>query len=542
MNSLYLFIIDCANYKINYYKRTLLREVELKMNFPVIKKASYILVNTPDMVIHNGTTQTLEKQTNPDSEYLKAIKNNLRSFEDVVAYAPNQTYIGNITPEELGEMPRPWVGKNVENSNRFGKYGEIMPQDEFYGLMKISDVFDLVLLEESFVETIKEKLAKHPLLKEKAGKITGDEMAKIEELVNNAGAEGLYVDGNLVGCVRRAHEFDPNLSAHYMLENLAVKSSGVLAGMHLVDNLNVPVEEIGYIIECSEEAIGDMNQRGGGNVAKSIGEVVGLSGATGSDMRGFCAGPTHALINAASLVKSGIFKNVLVIAGGATAKLGMNGKDHIKKELPVLEDCLGGFAILVSENDGVSPILRTDIIGKHTIGHGASPQAVLEALVLDPLTAAGLKVTDVDKYAPEMQTPDITEPAGAGDVPTQNYKMIGALAVKKGQLDRKELPGFIKEHGYQGYAPTQGHIPSGVPIVGHGIDHIKDGVLNNFMIIGKGSLFLGRMTNLFDGVSILVEKNTGKLDNESGVSKEEVKSMVADAMKDFASFLMNSDK
>ena len=352
------------------------------MNFPVIKKASYILVNTPDMVIHNGTTQTLEKQTNPNSEYLKAIKSHLRSFEEVVAYAPNQTYIGNITPEELGEMPRPWVGKNIENANRFGKFGEVMPQDEFYGLMKISDVFDLVLLEESFVETIREKLAKHPLLKEKVEKIVGDEMAKIESLVNNAGAEGLYIDGNLVGCVRRAHEFDPNLSAHYMLENLAVKSSGVLAGMHLVNNLDVPVEEIGYIIECSEEAIGDMNQRGGGNIAKAIGEVIGLSGATGSDIRGFCAGPTHALINASSLVKSGIFKNVLVIAGGATAKLGMNGRDHIKKELPVLEDCLGGFAILVSENDGVSPVLRTDIIGKHTIGHGASPQAVLEALVL----------------------------------------------------------------------------------------------------------------------------------------------------------------
>ena len=68
MNSFYPFIIDCANYKINYYKRTLLREVEFKMNFPVIKKASYILVNTPDMVIHNGTTQTLERQTNPNSE------------------------------------------------------------------------------------------------------------------------------------------------------------------------------------------------------------------------------------------------------------------------------------------------------------------------------------------------------------------------------------------------------------------------------------------------------------------------------------------
>ncbi len=470
------------------------------MNFPVLKKASYILVNTPDMVIHNGTTQTLERETNHNSEYLENLKNHLRPFEEVVAYAPNQTYIGNLTPEQLGEMPRPWFGKNVDNSNRFGKFGEIMPQDEFYGLMKISDVFDLVILESTFAEEVKEKLSKHPLIAEKAEKIVGDSIEKVQDLVNNSGAEGLYQGKALVGCVRRAHEFDPNLSAHYMLENLAVKASGVLAGMHLVNNLDIPVNEIEYIIECSEEAIGDMNQRGGGNIAKAIGEVVGFTGATGTDMRGFCAGPTHALVNAASLVKSGIFKNVVVLAGGATAKLGMNGKDHIKKDMPVLEDCLGGFAVLVSQNDGVSPIL------------------------------------------PEMQTPDITEPAGAGDVPTQNYKMIGALAVKKGQLDRKELPEFIKKHGYPGYAPTQGHIPSGAPIIGHGIEHIKNGVLNNFMIVGKGSLFLGRMTNLFDGISILVEKNTGKVEENSGVSKEEVKSMVADAMKDFAAFLMNANQ
>ncbi len=509
------------------------------MNFPVIKKASYILVNTPDMVIHNGTTQTLEREANPDSQYLKEMKNHLRGFEEVVAYAPNQTYIGNLTPEQLAEMPRPWYGKNVENANRFGKFGEVMPQDEFYGLMKISDVFDLVLLENSFAEKVKEKLSKHPLLAAKVEKIVGDDLEKINGLVENSGAEGLYEGENLIGCIRRAHEVDPNLSAHYMLENLAVKASGVLAGMHIVNNLDVPVEDIGYILECSEEAIGDMNQRGGGNIAKAIGEVIGLSGATGVDVRGFCAAPTHAIVNAAALVKSGIFKHVLVVAGGATAKLGMNGKDHVKKGLSVLEDCLGGFAILVSENDGISPILRTDVIGRHTIGHGASPQAVLEALVLDPLTANGLKITDVDKYAPEMQTPDITEPAGAGDVPTQNYKMIGALAVKKGQLDKKELLNFIKIHGYPGYAPTQGHIPSGAPIVGHGIEHIKSGVLKNFMIVGKGSLFLGRMTNLFDGISILVEKNTGKVEDKPGISKDEVKAMVGDAMKDFANYLMN---
>jgi hypothetical protein len=510
------------------------------MNFPVIKKASYILVNTPDMVIHNGTTQTVEREANPESEYLRDMKSHLRGFEEVVAYAPNQTYIGNITPEQLAEMPRPWyANKNIENANRFGKFGEVMPQDEFYGLMKISDVFDLILLENSFAEKVKEKLSKHTLIASKVEKIVGDDIEKITSLLENSGAEGLYEGTELVGCVRRAHEFDPNLSAHYMLENLAVKASGVLAGLHLVSNLDIPIEEIGYILECSEEAIGDMNQRGGGNIAKAIGEVMGLSGATGVDIRGFCAAPTHAIVNAAALVKSGIFKHVVVVAGGATAKLGMNGKDHVKKGLSILEDCLGGFAILISENDGVSPILRTDVIGRHTIGHGASPQAVLEALVLDPLTSVGMKITDVDKYAPEMQTPDITEPAGAGDVPTQNYKMIGALAVKKGQLDRKELPNFIIQHGYPGYAPTQGHIPSGAPIVGHGIDHIKSGVLNNFMIVGKGSLFLGRMTNLFDGISILVEKNTGKVENKSGISKDEVKAMVGDAMKDFADYLMN---
>jgi len=46
---------------------------------------------------------------------------------------------------------------------------------------------------------------------------------------------------------------------------------------------------------------------------------------------------------------------VAVVAGGATAKLGMNAKEHVKKGVPLLEDVLGGFAVLISENDGVSP-------------------------------------------------------------------------------------------------------------------------------------------------------------------------------------------
>ena len=101
-----------------------------------------------------------------------------------------------------------------------------------------------------------------------------------------------------------------------------------------------------------------------------------------------------------------------------------------------------------------------------------------------------------------MQNPDIAKPAGAGDVPEANYKMIAALGVKRGRIySVMRLADFVKEHGMTGWAPTQGHIPSGVPYLGLLRDEILAGETKRAMIIGKGSLFLGRMTNLFDGVS-----------------------------------------
>lgn len=219
------------------------------------------------------------------------------------------------------------------------------------------------------------------------------------------------------------------------------------------------------MIECSEEACGDMNQRGGGNFAKAIAEFAGLKNASGSDIRAFCAAPAHAMVQAASLVQAGTFKNVMIVAGGSTAKLGMNGRDHVKKGLPILEDVLGGFAMLISENDGINPVIRTDIVGRHTVGTGSSPQGVISSLVTEPLDRVGLKIRDIDKYSVEMQNPDITKPAGAGDVPNSNYKMIAALGVKR-RTKREELNDFIINHGMEGWAPTQGHIPSGIPYIG----------------------------------------------------------------------------
>ncbi|MEL7648098.1 MAG: glycine/sarcosine/betaine reductase complex component C subunit beta [Sedimentibacter sp.] len=508
------------------------------MNFPVIKAAGYALVHTPDMILHNGTTQTIEKMTNPDSEYLKNITNHFRDFERVLRYAPNQVYIGNMHPEDLRSYEMPWYDKESIIRDRFGKFGEIMPQDEFIGLMMLADTFDLVLLERDFAQSVKESLNKHPLFKEDAEKIKdGVDMDAISKAMDEH-AEGLYQDGKIVGCVKKAHDIDVNLSAHTIFENLVVKASGILAFKNLLAKNNIAAEDIDYVIECSEEACGDMNQRGGGNFAKAVAEKCSAVNATGSDTRGFCAAPVHALVEASALVQAGIYKNVVIVAGGASAKLGMNGKDHVKKGIPVLEDMLGAFAVMVSQNDGVNPIIRTDLVGRHTVGTGSSPQAVITSLITNPLDRAGYKITDIDKYSVEMQNPDITKPAGAGDVPEANYKMIGALGVKRQELSKEEIPQFVMKHGMLGWAPTQGHIPSGVPYVGHAKDGLTGGTLNRVMIVGKGSLFLGRMTNLFDGVSVILERNTGETSNSGSISQAEVKSMIAEAMRDLAALLL----
>lgn len=506
----------------------------------VIRGTGYPLVHVPDMVLLNGTTQTTERIVNPESEYLKKLGDHIRTYDQARAYYPNQVYIGNYTPEILEEVEFPWYDKASPINDRYGKFGEIMPQEEFYLLIQASDEFDLVFLEKNFVEKMKPELAKDKIITESilARIKKGVELEQIEKFVEQK-AEPLYSGDKLVGCVKSAHAIDENLSAHVMLENLVSKASSALSLLYALKDAGIEPEEVEYVIDCSEEACGDMNQRGGGNFAKATAELAGLVNASGSDTRGFCAAPSHALAIAASLVKAGTFKCVAVTAGGSTAKLGMNGKEHVKKDLPIMEDVLGGYATIVSVNDGVNPEINLDIKGQHNVGTGSSPQNVIGSLVVDPLDRAGLKVTDIDKYSPEMQNPDVTKPAGAGDVPQSNMKMIGALAVKRGDLERKELADFVAKHGVVGFAPTQGHIPSGVPYLGHARHEILEGNMKKVMIIGKGSLFLGRLTNLFDGISFIIQANEG-IEEEATVSRDEIRGLIAESLRDFASSMLES--
>jgi len=223
-------------------------------------------------------------------------------------------------------------------------------------------------------------------------------------------------------------------------------------------------------------------------------------------VKSFCAAPVHALVVAAALIEAGIEERVVVVAGGSMGKLGMKFEGALSKGFPVIEDVLAGMAVLLEPADGsIGPIVRTDAVGRMPVDAGAAPQAQLEALVGSPLDAIGIGIGDVDTYATEIHNPEITEPQGGGDVADRNYKMLAGLGVVRGELERGDIAGFSRAHGMPGFSPTQGHIASAVPWIPHALTAMRAGELQRTMLIAKGSLFLGRLTRLWDGVSVTLE-------------------------------------
>jgi betaine reductase len=369
---------------------------------PVITGVSYFLAHVPSMIRYGSKPH---REIKHDSSSLQPILSHLRSFDQAVAYPPNQVFIGNVDPDELWNVPSPWYKNPIPNASRWGEFGEIMPEEEFYGVLKICDEFGLIVIEEGFLRQLMAKLKGHPLFNEedvqKLGK--GISTHDLQKKLNEEDILPLYVEGSrLVGCVKRPQgdgaEEDDNLLPSIMLENLSSRASGVMALRNLISKTGA-AQEIDYLIGYGEEAIGDHYNRGGGNLAKAIGQLSGCSRATGSDVKAFCCAPVHALMMAAGLVTSGVFKNVVMVAGGSLAKLGMKFQGHLRHDMPILEDLLAGIAVWVTQDDGKSPVIRLDSIGKHEISSGSAQQAILEKLVVEPLDRLGLKLTQIDKYA-----------------------------------------------------------------------------------------------------------------------------------------------
>jgi len=136
------------------------------MAFPVLKAVSNILVHVPDMLQY-GTTLEQEMHKNPGSALLKEYKNQVRNYEQVVGYAPNQVYIGNISPLELKNMAQPWYENLVAKASEQGKLGEIVDNLAFYGALKVVDSFELVLITAQFAEKAKAALVSRDYFGEK---------------------------------------------------------------------------------------------------------------------------------------------------------------------------------------------------------------------------------------------------------------------------------------------------------------------------------------------------------------------------------------
>ncbi len=473
---------------------------------PVISAASQVLAHLPGMARH-GSKPSRELPKNP--EVLAKFLANLRSFEQATGYPSHQAYLGAIHPREMPERPR--VRLNLDGASRFGPDGEIMPEEEFLGLMAAVDEFDLISLTTAAADRAAAGLSAHPLAK----RFDLDRLAAVgkRDIAGQAGTSGalnLYWPvEDLAGTIQCPHSEDESLAASVMLENLVNKASGALALMHLVQDNDLDPDSIDYVISCAEEAVGDRYQRGGGNMAKAMADAAGLRQASGCDVKNFCAAPIPALVIAASLVKAGVFQRVAVAAGGSLPKLGMKFQGHLAKELPIMEDVVGGCAFLIEANNGSSPSIRLDAVGRHRIAAGGSNQAIMEALAVEPLERNGLKMADVDDFATELHDPEITEPQGSGNVPERNYKMIAGLAVRRGDIPRDQMAEFAATKGMPGFSPTQGHLASAICYLPHALRRLTTGDAERVHLMAKGSLFLGRMSQQSDGMSVLLERNPG---------------------------------
>jgi len=470
------------------------------MSKVTVSAATQVLAHTPGLARH-GSKPSRELPKNPEvqAHFLAS----LRTFEQAVDYLPHQAYVGALHPRDL--PPRPWLPAQKAAAVRFNPDGELMPEYEFLALMALVDEFDLLTIDNSVMEEVSD-IATHPLAArfnmQRLAAAAGDAAAK----ASAPGGLALHLGADrLAGAINTAHEADESLAAFVLLENLACKATGVLAMLHLLEKGQIEPESIDYVISCSEEAVGDRYQRGGGNMAKAVASAAGLSKASGADVKNFCAAPIPAMVIAASLVSAGVFNRVAVVAGGSLPKLGMKFQGHLKNDLPVLEDVIGGSAFLVEKGDG--PAIRLDAVGRHSVEAGASNPQIMEALAVEPLGRVGLKMTEVDDYATELHNPEITEPQGSGNVPERNYKTIAALAARKGEISRDQIDEFVTTRGMPGFAPTQGHLASSICYLPHALRRMNRGDAARVHMIAKGSLFLGRMSQLSDGMSVLLEQS-----------------------------------
>ena len=474
---------------------------------PVVKAATSVLIHTPGLTRYGSKPA---REIAADRARLTELNGKLRQFADAQAYLPNQVFVGQQSPERLLQVNRPWYGQQASLLEERQSFGSIIDEKSFLALLSLADPFKhFFLLDRFWQETA-------PLLQQSA--VCRALATNTPNLLDSSGLEAklsqaglpLFIgtDPQPVGWIDDGHQEDESLSAMVLLENACAKVSAALALQEIfLRNSHLKRSDVAFVLGCSEEAVGDRYQRGGGNLAKAIAEFSGCDMASGFDIKDFCAAPIPAMVTAAALVQSGVAENIIVVGGSSVPKLGMKFLYHTAKNIPVLEDMLAAVAVWIGQDDGTSPVVNLSSVGRHPVSAGASLDQQLKTLVVDPLNRLDLAVADVDKFVTELHNPEITLPANGGDVAERNYRMLGAVLAKSGRLSKSDIAGFMKERGLPGYAPTQGHIASALAYVPHALQGLTQGGFERCFLFARASLFLGQMTQLSDGMSVMLERH-----------------------------------
>jgi betaine reductase len=473
----------------------------------VIKAAASILVHAPGLIRY-GSKPVREIGARPT--LLGELSGHLRSYAEARGYFPNQVFVGEQPAQALAQIERPWFRQSFEPSCQ-DPFGSILDEVPFFALLASADPFKNFSLLDAFWErsaSVAERLTIcRSLLTRTPSLIGRDELN-----AKRAPADGLILfmgsHSEPIGWIGHGHAEDEALSAQVLLENLCAKVSAALAIEEIfARNPTLKKTDLQLILSCSEEAVGDRYQRGGGNLAKAVAEFSGCTMASGFDVKDFCAAPIPAIVTAAALVQAEVVEDVLVVGGSSLPKLGMKFLYHLEKGMPILEDTLAAVAVWIGRDDGKSPIINLRSVGRHPVCAGASLDQQLKTLVLEPLGRLGIEPSVVDKFVTELHNPEITLPANGGDVAERNYRMLGAVLAKAGKIAKTEIPAFVREKGLPGFAPTQGHIASALAYVPHAVQELTEGELNKCLLFARASLFLGQMTQLSDGMSVLLERH-----------------------------------
>ncbi|HET9441734.1 MAG TPA: hypothetical protein VFO65_00350, partial [Acidimicrobiales bacterium] len=186
----------------------------------VVVAATQVLAHTPGLA-RFGSKPARALAARPD--LAASFAGALRGFDEAVAYPPHQAYLGALHPRDLPE--RPWVRRAEAGASgrpaasaRFGPAGEVMPEEEFLGLLAAVDPFGLLTLDHCTAAAAADALARHPLAK-------WFDLDRLDQRRGDAGAAAadpgaLAITGpggQLRAAVRRAHDHDEALSAPVLL-------------------------------------------------------------------------------------------------------------------------------------------------------------------------------------------------------------------------------------------------------------------------------------------------------------------------------------